>query len=148
MRQPSRGVLRYKYFLRLNLAEQAARNGVKCFIFISSIKVLGKKTEQGRSFSSVDPFNSHNPYAVSEAGAEIGPQNLTKRTNMEFVIIRPPLVYGRDVKGNFAKLLKLAALPIPLPFGSIKNKRSLVSIENIQNLICCFHENENENISS
>ena len=129
-------------FTTLNLAEQAARNGVKRFIFISSIKVLGEQTEQGCPFSSDDPFNPQDPYAVSKAEAEIGLQNLTKRTNMELVIIRPPLVYGRDVKGNFAKLLKLAALPIPLPFGSIKNKRSLVSIENLIDLICICLEHE------
>jgi UDP-glucose 4-epimerase len=129
-------------FLTLNLAEQAARKGVKRFIFISSIKVLGEKTEPGRLFSSNDPFNPQDPYGVSKVEAEIGLQKIAKRTNMELVVIRPPLVYGRGVKGNFAKLLKLTALPIPLPLGSLNNKRSLVGIENLVDLICICLEHQ------
>ena len=62
---------------------------------------------------------------------------------MQVVIIRPPLVYGKGVKGNFAKLLKLTSLSIPLPLASIKNKRSMVSIENLVSLIttCLVHPN-------
>ena len=127
----------------LNLAKQAANKGVKRFIFISSIKVLGEKTERGRPFTTDCPFNPQDPYSVSKVEAEIGLLKLAKKTNMEVVIIRPPLVYGKGVKGNFAKLLKLTKLPIPLPLGSIKNKRSLVSIENLVSLIttCLVHPN-------
>jgi len=127
----------------LNLAEQAANKGVKRFIFISSIKVLGEKTEPGRPFTVDCPFNPQDPYSVSKAEAEIGLLKLTEKTNMEVVIIRPPLVYGKGVKGNFARLLKLTTLPISLPLASIKNKRSLVSIENLVSLIstCLVHPN-------
>jgi UDP-glucose 4-epimerase len=130
-------------FATLNLAKQAAKNGVKRFIFISSIKVLGDKTERGRPFTNDCPFNPQDPYSVSKAEAEIGLLKLAKETNMEVVIIRPPLIYGKGVKGNFAKLLKLTTLPILLPLGSIKNKRSLVSIENLVSLIttCLVHPN-------
>ena len=126
----------------LNLAKQAASMGVKRFIFISSIKVLGEKTERGRPFTSDDPFNPQDPYGVSKVEAEVGLQKLTEKSNMEVVIIRPPLVYGKGVKGNFEKLLKLTALPIPLPLGSIKNRRSLVSVENLVDLICICLEHE------
>jgi len=120
----------------LNLAEQAMNAGVKRFIFISSIKVLGEQTEKGQPFINSDPLNPQDAYAVSKAEAEAGLQKLAQKSNMEVVIIRPPLVYGKGVKGNFSKLLKLSALEIPLPLGSIKNKRSMVSVENLVDLIC------------
>lgn len=126
----------------LNLAKQAANEGVKRFIFISSIKVLGEKSDFGHPFNSTDQFNPQDPYSVSKVEAEIGLQKLMEETNMEVVIIRPPLVYGRGVKGNFAKLMKLIALPFPLPLGSVNNKRSLVSIENLVDLICICLEHQ------
>jgi nucleoside-diphosphate-sugar epimerase len=126
----------------LNLAKQAVKAGVKRFIFLSSIKVLGEKTKQGCPFNSDDPFNPQDPYGLSKAEAEIGLQQLAKESNMELVVIRPPLVYGEGVKGNFAKLLKLTALRIPLPLGSIKNKRSLVGVGNLVDLICTCLEHE------
>lgn len=126
----------------LNLAKQAANNGIKRFIFISSIKVLGEQTKPGRPFTFDDPLDPQDPYAVSKAEAEIGLQQLAKKSNMEVVIIRPPLVYGKGVKGNFAKLLKLTPLQIPLPLGSIKNRRSLVGLENLVDLICICLEHQ------
>ena len=127
----------------LNLAKQAANKGVSRFIFISSIKVLGENTERGSPFTADCPFNPQDPYSISKAEAEIGLLKLAKNTNMQVVIIRPPLVYGKGVKGNFAKLLKLTSLSIPLPLASIKNKRSMVSIENLVSLIttCLVHPN-------
>lgn len=127
----------------LNLAKQAASRGVKRFIFVSSIKVLGEKTEQGNPFTADCPLNPQDPYSVSKAEAEIGLKLIGEANGMEIVIIRPPLIYGRGVKGNFASLLKLARLTIPLPFGSIQNKRSLVSVENLVDLIvvCLDHPN-------
>lgn len=127
----------------LNLAKQAAESGIKRFIFISSIKVLGERTKQGRPFTCDDPLDPQDSYAVSKAEAEIGLQQLAKKSSMEVVIIRPPLVYGKGVKGNFAKLLKLTPLQVPLPLGSIKNRRSLVGVENLVDLICICLEHKN-----
>lgn len=126
----------------LNLANQAANNGIKRFIFISSIKVLGEQTKLGFPFTNNDPLDPQDPYAVSKAEAEIGLQKMAKKSNMEVVIIRPPLVYGKGVKGNFAKLLKLTARQIPLPLGSIRNRRSLVGLENLVDLICTCLEHQ------
>ncbi len=124
----------------LNLAKQAAISGVKRFIFISTVKVLGEKTEPGQSFKSDDPFNPQDPYSISKVEAEIGLNLIGESHGIGIVIIRPPLLYGQGVKGNFASLLKLARLPIPLPFGAIANKRSLVSVENLADLIVvCFN---------
>lgn len=127
----------------LNLAKQAAISGVKRFIFISTIKVLGEETNQGHPFTSEDSFKPRDPYSISKAEAEVGLKLISDTYGMEFVIIRPPLVYGQGVKGNFASLLKLARLSVPLPFGSIQNKRSLVSVENLVDLIvvCINHPN-------
>ena len=120
----------------LNLAKQAIKAGVKRFIFISSIKVLGDSTEIGQPFSITDSLDPKDAYGVSKAEAEIGLMRLCRDSNMAFVIIRPPLVYGAGVKGNFEKLLQLISMRIPLPLGSVNNKRSMVSIDNLVDLIC------------
>jgi len=120
----------------LNLAGQAANLGVKRFVFISSIKVLGETTEGRPPFSYLDALNAQDPYGVSKAEAETGLREIAERSNMEIVIIRPPLVYGKGVKGNFAKLLYLTSLELPLPLRSVGNKRSLVAVENLVDLIC------------
>jgi len=128
----------------LNLARQAAEAGIKRFIFISSIKVNGEQTELGTPFTTEVKIASSDPYALSKYEAEIGLREVSKNTGMEVVIIRPPLVYGPGVKANFADMMRLAAMGIPLPFGSIKeNRRSLVSVYNLVDLIvnCISHPN-------
>ena len=125
----------------LNLARQAASAGVKRFLFISSIKVNGEETSPGRPFLSDDTPDPQDAYSVSKLEAEIGLQKLADETGMEVVIIRPPLVYGQGVKGNFASLVKLVSKGVPLPLGAIKNQRSLVSVDNLVDLIftCIDH---------
>jgi len=128
----------------LNLAQQAADAGVKRFIFISSIKVNGESTEIGNSFKSDDDFVPTDPYGLSKYEAEVGLRKIAKETGMEVVIIRPPLVYGPGVKANFASMMKWVNKGLPLPLGSIKeNKRSLVAVENLVDLIvtCIDHPN-------
>lgn len=125
----------------LNLAGQAAQQGVKRFIFISSIGVNGNTTTQSQLFSADDLPNPSNPYAISKYEAEQGLQHLAKESNMEIVIIRPPLVYGASAKGNFHRLIQWLKKGIPLPLGAINNKRSFVSIDNLLSLIltCIEH---------
>lgn len=130
-------------FATLNLAKQAINAGVKRFIFISTIKVLGEETSENNVFINEYPLNPHDYYSISKAEAEIELKKIIGASEMEFVIIRPPLVYGPGVKGNFASLLKLVSLPVPLPFGAIKNKRSLVSIDNLVDLICTCLDHPN-----
>lgn len=128
----------------LNLAQQAADAGVKRFIFISSIKVNGESTELGFPFTPNDIFIPSDPYGLSKYEAEIGLREIGKKTGMEVVIIRPPLVYGPGVKANFASMMKWVNKGIPLPLGGIKeNKRSLVSLNNLVDLIitCIEHPN-------
>jgi len=125
----------------LNLARQAAASGVKRFIFISSIKVNGETTSRGTEFTSDDEAKPRDPYGISKAEAEAGLLGVAKETGLEVVIIRPTLVYGPGVKGNFLNLLKLSNLSVPLPFGSINNKRSMVYLDNLVDLIitCIEH---------
>jgi len=125
----------------LNLARQAASNGVSRFIYISSIKVNGEETFPNQPFKADDIPSPVDSYGVSKFEAEMGLLKITKNTEMEIVIIRPPLVYGPGVKANFQKIMSLLSKGIPLPFGSINNKRSLVSLDNLVDFIvhCTSH---------
>ena len=125
----------------LNLAEQAAKAGVRRFIFISSIKVNGERTEMDRPFTENDAPNPQDAYGISKLEAEQGLLKIAQQTDMEVVIIRPPLVYGAGVKANFANMMQIIARGIPLPLGAIYNKRSFVYLENLVNLIlhCIAH---------
>ncbi len=123
----------------LNLAQQAIISGVARFIFISSIKVNGETTFDNQPFTANDNYTPADPYGLSKFEAERGLLNLTKNTSMELVIIRPPLVYGVGVKGNFAALIKVIQKSFPLPFGAIHNQRSLVALDNLVDfIICCI----------
>ncbi len=124
----------------LMLAQQAAAAGVKRFIFISSIKVNGESTHNGQLFTPELTGIPTDPYGLSKYEAEQGLMNLAKTTNMQVVIIRPPLVYGPGVKANFANLVKWIDRGIPLPFGAINNKRSLIALDNLVSFIIhCRH---------
>jgi nucleoside-diphosphate-sugar epimerase len=120
----------------LKLAKQAAEMGVKRFIFVSSIKVNGEETKKNQWYTSDDVVNPHDPYAVSKLEAERGLLELAQKTGMQVVIIRPPLVYGPGVKGNFLKMITWIKKGVPLPLGKINNKRSFVSVYNLVDLIC------------
>ena len=118
-----------------NLAEQAAKCGVKKFIFISSIKVNGEKTLDDRVFKYNDFPNPEDPYAISKWEAENKLFEISKKLGLEIVIIRPPLVFGPRVKGNILRLLKLLSYKIPFPFLKIKNSRSFIGLDNLVNFI-------------
>ena len=125
----------------LNLARQAAAAGVKRFIFVSSVKVNGETTSGLQPFNESFPSQVLDPYGISKKEAEDGLRTIASETGMEVVIIRPPLVYGAGVKANFLNLMKLADTPIPLPFGAINNKRSMVYVRNLVDFIiqCIDH---------
>lgn len=125
----------------LNLARQAAAAGVRRFVFISSIKVNGEATKVGAPFSADDIPAPLDPYGVSKMEAEQGLRELAAQTGMELVIIRPPLVYGPGVKANFQAMMRWLARGVPLPLGAIQNRRSLVALDNLVDLIvtCLDH---------
>jgi len=128
-------------FGTLNLARQASKAGVKRFIFLSSIKVNGDKTESGVAFRFDDPLHANDPYGISKAEAEAGLLEIALTTKLEVTIIRPPLVYGPGVKANFKSLLRVSGTNFPLPLGAINNKRSFVALDNLVDLIniCIDH---------
>ncbi|EKG2503979.1 SDR family oxidoreductase [Vibrio vulnificus] len=126
----------------INLAKQAISAGVKRFIFISSIKVNGESSQLGKPFTSNNVHASQDDYGLSKSEAEFQLLDLAEGSGMDVVIIRPTLVYGPGVKANFASLMNLVSKGIPLPFGCFKNnKRSLVSVDNLVDLIvtCIDH---------
>jgi nucleoside-diphosphate-sugar epimerase len=124
-----------------NLARQAAAAGVQRFIFISSIKVNGESTLLGRPYTAEDQPMPIDPYGISKLEAENALRQLADETGMEVVIIRPPLIYGPGVKGNFHSMMSWLRKGVPLPLGAIHNKRSFVALDNLIDLIitCIDH---------
>ena len=124
----------------LALARQAVLAGVRRFVFISSIKVNGEQTLPGRPFAAHDVPQPVDPYGVSKHEAEQGLRGLSQESGLEVVIIRPVLVYGPGVKANFLSMMRWIHRGAPLPLGAIHNKRSLVALENLVDLIMtCLH---------
>lgn len=119
----------------LRLANQAAKAGVKRFVFVSSIKVNGEATAPGRPFTEEDKPDPQDAYGLSKCEAESGLRQISANTGMEFVVIRPPLIYGPGVKANFAALMKAVQRGWPLPLGAIHNQRSLVALDNLVDFI-------------
>ncbi len=122
------------------LAREAAKAGVRRFVYLSTIKVNGEETID-QPFRETDPPGPEDAYAVSKWEAERVLKRLSEETGLEVVIVRPPLVYGPGVKGNFLKLLRLVRAGLPLPLASVANRRSLVSLDNLVDLIvvCLRH---------
>jgi nucleoside-diphosphate-sugar epimerase len=122
------------------LARQAAQAGVRRFVYVSSIKVNGERTFE-IPFRESDEPKPEDPYAVSKWEAEQALRRIADETGMEVAILRPPLVYGPGVKGNFLTLLRLVRSGVPLPLASVDNRRSFVSLDNLVDLIitCVQH---------
>ncbi len=136
-----RTVKEYNVHAPLRLAKQAKDQGVKRFIFLSSVKALGESTSRRTPYTNRSEYLPEDLYGESKRDAEQALEKELSGSATELVIIRPPLVYGPGVKGNFKALMGLAKKNVPLPFGAVKNKRSLVSLENLVSLIitCVKH---------
>lgn len=127
-----------------HLAEQAAEAGVKRLIFLSSIKVNGESTgdiDLNKKFFYKDAPDPQDPYAISKLEAERALWQISLRTGLEVVVVRLPLVYGYGAKGNMAKLIKLVKSRVPFPLSNVKNKRSMIGIDNLIDLLirCIDH---------
>jgi nucleoside-diphosphate-sugar epimerase len=123
-----------------NLALQAAAAGVRRFVYVSSIKVNGECTDE-KPFAESDVPMPQDPYGISKWEAEQAIHAISRETGMEIVIIRPPLVYGPGVKANFYQLLDMVNKSLPLPLGSINNRRSMIYVENLVDalILCATH---------
>lgn len=117
-----------------HLAEQAQQAGVKRFIYISSIKVNGELTID-HAFTEIDIANPQDPYGLSKFEAEQVVEEVAQQGRMQYVIIRPSLVYGPGVGGNFLKLMQGVKRSLPLPLKNIANQRSMIFVSNLANLI-------------
>ena len=116
------------------LAQACVAAGVRRFVYLSSIKVNGERSA-GRPFSRADRPAPTDPYAVSKWQGEIRLREIAAGSGMETAIVRSPLVYGPRVRANFLRLLHWVDARLPLPFGAVKNSRSLVSVWNLCSLI-------------
>lgn len=127
--------------LTLDLARSAVAAGARRFIFISSVKVNGEATAPGRPFTAADLPAPIGPYALSKYEAEVGLRKISAETGLEVVIIRLPLVYGPGVRANFRSMMRWLSVGLPLPLGGLDNKRSLVALGNLVDLIdtCIDH---------
>lgn len=125
------------------LAEQAVQHQVKRFIYISSIKVNGEFTHPDNPFTEDSEEAPMDAYGRSKLIAENYLLFLSQQGLLDVVIIRPPLVYGPDVKANFLSMLKLVKRGFPLPFAKIRNKRSFVYIDNLVSAICTVVDHPN-----
>lgn len=117
------------------LAEQAAIHGVKRLVYLSSVKAAGERSAPGRPLKLSDRSAPEDAYGISKREAEIALLEVGAATGLETVIIRPPLVYGPGVKGNFLRLMGAIARGWPLPLGALDNRRSMVSLANLTDLI-------------
>lgn len=129
------------------LAEGAAQAGVRRFLLASTIKVSGEGSpapgvapDGGVIWAEDMPPAPEGPYAVSKARAEEELRAVGGRSTMEYVVVRPPLVYGPGVRANFLSLLRLVDCGLPLPLASLTNRRSLVAVSNLADFIACCLE--------
>ncbi|MBJ6723176.1 NAD-dependent epimerase/dehydratase family protein [Geomesophilobacter sediminis] len=121
------------------LARQAAAAGVRRFVYVSTVKVLGE--ESPTPYRAEDPYRPLDPYGVSKAESEVALKRVAEETGLEVVILRPPLVYGPGVKANFLALMKAVQRGVPLPLASLSNRRSLVYVGNLADALaaCALH---------
>lgn len=124
------------------LARMAIEKGVKRFVYISSISIHGNSTDNS-AYVEGDDALPHSPYAISKWEGELVLRKIEKESDLEVVIIRPPLVYGAGVGGNFLRLMQWAHRGFPLPLKGIRNKRSFIGVENLSDLIECCVSNPN-----
>jgi nucleoside-diphosphate-sugar epimerase len=124
-----------------HLARSAAASGVRRLVYVSTVKVNGEATRKGKKFSEADPPAPLDPYGVSKWEAEQALYEIADQTGMEIVIVRPPLVYGPGVKGNFLQMLGALKRGFPLPFAAVHNRRSLIYVENLADALaaCATH---------
>jgi nucleoside-diphosphate-sugar epimerase len=117
----------------------AERTGARRFVFLSSIKVNGEQT-RGRAFTELDPPAPEDAYGRSKLEAEELIRAHAAWHGTDFVVLRPPLVYGPGQKGNLRTLAEAVARGIPLPFGRVRNRRSMIHVDNLADLIAVAAE--------
>ena len=132
---------RYELYRELNvdgtlhLARSAIKAGVRQFIFVSTVLVYGRSNDGRAPFSEEDVLTPRGLYGMSKAEAEAGLKSLAQDAEMGVTIVRPPMVYGSDAKGNFATLVRAVKMGLPLPFAAVRNHRAFISVQNLASFI-------------
>jgi nucleoside-diphosphate-sugar epimerase len=123
----------------IGLARSCAAAGVKRLVFTSSILAMGSKSS--RPFTEDDACHPETTYARSKEEAERGLRSVAAETGLEVAIVRAPLVYGPEVRGNMERLIRLIKRGVPLPLGSVRNRRSFLFVDNFADAIvlCVDH---------
>lgn len=131
-----------------NLVRASAKAGVKRFVFMSSIKVNGESTQSERGFSSRDIPAPTTAYGMTKLEAEDRVVEICEANSMDWVVVRTPLVCGGGVKGNLNQLIGWASRHLPMPFGAINNRRSMISVVDLGLLLkkCVFHDGPLQNV--
>jgi len=124
-----------------HLARLAAKHGVKRLVYVSTVKVNGEATSGGARYSETDVQPLQDSYSISKREAEQALLGVASETGLEVVIVRPPLVYGAEVKGHFIQMLRVLSRGIPLPLASVRNLRSLIYVKNLVDalIVCATH---------
>lgn len=122
-------------FVTRRLANAALQSGMTRFVYLSSIKVNGESNDSGLPFRSTDNPTPLDNYGLSKLAAELALREICQATKMDYVIIRPTLVYGKGVKANFSALISAVQKGAPLPVASVRNSRSMIGINNLTDLI-------------
>jgi nucleoside-diphosphate-sugar epimerase len=121
------------------LARAAAASGVRRMVFLSTIKVHGEGREQ--AYSEADRAVPRGPYAASKHAAELALKEISDRSRLETVVLRPPLVYGPGVGANFLRLIRILDRQLPLPLASVSNRRSMIFVDNLVDaILACLRE--------
>jgi len=131
----------------IRLATSAAAAGVRRLINVSSIGVNGPSTKGNLEFTERDTPDPHNPYSVSKWEAEQALEAIQQSGAIEIVTVRPPLIYGPGVGGNFLRLMSAVYKGIPLPLRLTRNFRDLLFVGNLVDflILCCDHPAANGN---
>jgi nucleoside-diphosphate-sugar epimerase len=135
---------RINFVATKKLAAAALAARVRKFIYLSSIKVCGHITQHS-AFTEQSISQPSTPYAASKWDAENALTDIVSDSGMELVIVRPPLVYSGSSPGNFSRLMQLVSLRVPLPFRNVRNKRSIIALENLVDFIgLCIDQSTSE----
>lgn len=123
------------------LARAAAAAGVRRLVHVSSIRAIGESTASGTRLRANDPPRPVDAYGRAKLAIEQSMISAARDGGLELVILRPPLVYGPGVKGNLRALIRLVATGMPLPFAAVENRRSLIALDNLVDLLAlaCAH---------
>ena len=123
------------------LAHAVAAAGVRRLVLMSSIRAMGATTRPGAAFSAGDPPRPDDLYGRTKLAIEGSLVAAAQQSGLDFAILRPSLVYGPGAKGNLRALIRLVASGLPLPFAGIENRRSLIFLDNLVDLvaIACLH---------